>query len=173
MRKCLVIVFALAVAGCSCSESKKPAATGTTQSPVAGAPAAGQPAEAPAEQPQAQTELQQREGRVTKALAEQGLKPQYTETLPTQLGSRAECKPVERRRYVIDENEEIYVVVGTYPTADAAKACIASYQQFLGGLWDQYKGDFFQQDRFVIELNPKAPADMKEKARKALDGSLG
>ena len=120
MRKSLVIVFALTVAGCSCSDDgKKPAQpTGKQQAPIAGAPA-GEQKQQPAEQPKEPTELELRQQRIERGLTDAGLKPQYSETLPTQLGDLDVCKPIERRRYVINENDEIYEGVAEVLGADA------------------------------------------------------
>ncbi len=171
MRKSLVLLLALALAGCTCAgDEKKPAGgTATDQKPATQAPAAEQPEEKPAEQPP--TELQLRQQRIEKSLDENEAKPTFSETLPRPLGDRPACKAEERRRYNL-EGDEVYVIVGTFPNVDAAKACIADYQQFLGKFWEQFKSDFYLEDRFVIELNPKMTPDIKAKAKKAVSAAL-
>ncbi|WP_373044107.1 hypothetical protein [Vulgatibacter sp.] len=173
MRKSLaILVLALAAFGCSKKEEKP---EGAKEAPAAGAPAAGQQQQQQgqaAEEKQEPSEKEMRIERVTKALGDAGLGPKGDETLPTRLGNRPECSPTERRRYNL-EGEEMYVIVGTYADEAAATACMDAYQKFLGGMWEQFKADFYRDGRFVIELNPKMPAEQKEKARKAVAGSLG
>ena len=169
MYKNLIAAFlTLAIAGCSCSDdAATPAADkkGETKAPQQQAPAI------PAEEAKPPTEAELRIERIKKALADQGLEPQDNETLPTKLGNLDACKPTERRRYNL-AGELVYVIVGTYPTTEAANACITAYEGFVGAMWDRFKGDFYRDDRFVMELNPTMTAEQKEKASAAVRASL-
>lgn len=107
--------------------------------------------------------------RVSAALKEKGFKVGRSETLPTQLGDRPQCKATERRRFLLSEG---YVIVGTYASDADASACLAAFQAFAGPQWERYKTDYFQQGRYVVELNPNLSAEQKAKAREAVTGAL-
>lgn len=168
----LFLALGFAAAGCSCSESAKKsdaADRGQAAAPVQQGQAAAEAAEeAPPPEP---TEEELRVERVVTALRKQALGPTFDETLPTRLGNLDECRPTERRRYNL-EGELVYVIVGTYPTAEAAGACIQAYENFVGAMWDRFKDDFYQQDRFVIELNPTMTDPQKDGARAAVREAL-
>jgi len=168
-----LVLAAVALAGCDCAgEEKKPEAT-IDRAPAVAAQAA-QREEKPEEKPEEEREPTEAELRVRKvrtALRDQGLDPQIDETLPTRLGNREECRPIERRRYNLP-GEFVYVIVGTYPDEQAAEACIRSYAAFLGGLWKQYDKDFYRLGRYVIELEPKMDPDVKDRARLAVRSAL-
>jgi len=168
-----IAALALSVAGCGgcfgSDEKKSDAPSGPTA--TGKAPATGTDATTP-EVPAEPTEAERRAERVMKALEARGLAPQFHETLPTRLGNLDACLPEERRRFNL-EGWEIYVIVGTYPTAEAAQTCIDAYAKFLGNLWDTYRNDFYRFDRYVIEVNPKMSPEQKEKAGAAIRASLG
>ena len=156
----IILALGFAVAGCSCSDdAKKKAATdrGQATAPVQqGQQAQGEsPEDAPPPEP---TEAELRVERVVAALRDQGLGPTFDETLPTRLGNL--------------DGELVYVIVGTYETAEGAGTCIKAYEAFVGSMWNQFKNDFYQQDRYVIELNPQMTAAQKKGASAAVRKAL-
>jgi hypothetical protein len=170
----IILALGFAVAGCSCSDdAKKKAAADRGQATAPAQQAqAGKEREAPAEAaPAGPTEAELRVERVVAALRDQGLGPTFDETLPTRLGNLDECRPTERRRYNLD-GELVYVIVGTYATAADAETCIKAYEAFLGTMWNQFKNDFYQHDRYVIELNPQMTAPQKKGSSAAVRKAL-
>src|SRR5690606_29047550 len=122
--------------GCDCAGEKKDDAVAEKPAATAGQPAAVE------EEKREPTEEELRVQKMRRALADQGLDPQLDETLPTRLGNREECRPIERRRYNL-AGELVYVIVGTYPDSDAAEACIRSYASFVGDRWPRFQNDFY------------------------------
>ena len=162
--------FAAGCGGCFGSDGKKPEeGAGNVATDKAPATGAAPAEEAPPAEP---TEADLRAERMTTALEAQGLGPQFHETLPTRLGNLDECRPEERRRFNL-EGELVYVIVGTYPNAEAAQACIDAYAKLLGNLWNTYRDDFYRFDRFVIEVNPEMKQEQKDKAGAAVRNALG
>lgn len=196
-----VLVLALALAATACSKKEKPAASEAAnerpravasaaerQEPaVAERPAPGQEPEQarkpvtegqPWEQAGAEgtarpsdPELDQRERRVMAALEKAKLGPLFSETLPTRLGNLDACRPIERRRFNIT-GDELYVIVSTYPTEEAAEACLSAYAALVGPKWPRYQGDFWRKGRFVLEVNPKMEPAAKERLKAAAVSAL-
>lgn len=162
-----IALATLALAGCNCSDKGE-------QAPAAQAPAQEQQAQQqPTAEPERKepTEEERRVLRMREALAAQGIEVELDETLPTRLGNRDECRPIERRRYNFP-GELVYVIVGTYPTQEEAQACIDAYAAFLGNQWPTYQNDFYRHGRYVIELNPPNDADLKKRAKAAVEIAL-
>ena len=162
-----LVVATLALSACDCAGDRAPAGDQDGNAAVEQKRTAAQEQEKPREP----TEVELRVQKVRHELADQGLDPQIDETLPTRLGNRPECSPIERRRYNL-AGELVYVIVGTYRDEAAAEACILAYQHFLADLWPTYQNDFYRLGRYVIELNPKMTQEQKDKARAAVQRAL-